>query len=219
MQHRLTLSSCPIDKIKRDKRGLFHEFAKSIDSCQPAQSAQANMGLNFSPTSDFLHVSEPYCRMLRLVVWQNTFYWTISRWWPLRITLSQMTDFELFRIERVCRRQFEIGWHWLKGLQMGGKHCGKRGNSSLRAISPFYHGVFKRLVSQGRQKVSLCGNGITHRGCHLAALCQNTPHTFWSRQSQFLPSECRINYFTIGWINRVFSLAENTRPLKDKETD
>ena len=24
----------------------------------------------------------------------------------------------------------------------------------------FYHSVFKRLVSQGRQKVSLCGNGI-----------------------------------------------------------
>ena len=24
------------------------------------------------------------------------------------------------------------------------------------------HSVFKRLVSQGRQKVSLCGNGLTH---------------------------------------------------------
>ena len=26
----------------------------------------------------------------------------------------------------------------------------------------FSHSVFKRLVSQGRQKVSLCGNGLTH---------------------------------------------------------
>ena len=42
---------------------------------------------------------------------------------------------------------------------MGRKHCGKR-NSSLRAISPFSHSVFKRLVSQGRQKVSLCWNGL-----------------------------------------------------------
>ena len=25
----------------------------------------------------------------------------------------------------------------------------------------FSHSVFKRLVSQGRQKVSLCGNGLT----------------------------------------------------------
>ena len=24
----------------------------------------------------------------------------------------------------------------------------------------FFHGVFKRLVSQGHQKVSLCGNGL-----------------------------------------------------------
>ena len=43
---------------------------------------------------------------------------------------------------------------------MGRKHCGKRRNCSLPAISPFTHSVFKRLVSQGRQKVSLCGNGL-----------------------------------------------------------
>ena len=44
-------------------------------------------------------------------------------------------------------------------MQAGRKHCGKRRNCSLRAISPF-PSVFKRLVSQGRQKVSLCGNGL-----------------------------------------------------------
>ena len=27
----------------------------------------------------------------------------------------------------------------------------------------FSHSVFKRLVSQGRQKVSLCGNGLNHK--------------------------------------------------------
>ena len=42
---------------------------------------------------------------------------------------------------------------------MGRKHCGKRRNCSLRAISPF-PSVFKRPVSQGRQKVSLCGNRL-----------------------------------------------------------
>ena len=42
---------------------------------------------------------------------------------------------------------------------MGRKHCGKRRNCSLRAISPF-PSVFNRLVSQGCQKVSLCGNGL-----------------------------------------------------------
>ena len=39
------------------------------------------------------------------------------------------------------------------------KHCGKRRNCLLRTISPF-SSVFRRLVSQGRQKVSLCGNGL-----------------------------------------------------------
>ena len=39
---------------------------------------------------------------------------------------------------------------------MGRKHCGKRRNCLLRAVSPF-HIVF---VSHGFQKVSLCGNGL-----------------------------------------------------------
>ena len=45
---------------------------------------------------------------------------------------------------------------------MGRKHCGKRRNCSLRAISPFPTVFCKRLVSQGRQKVSLCGNELNH---------------------------------------------------------
>ena len=40
------------------------------------------------------------------------------------------------------------------------ENTGKRRNCSLLAISPF-PSVFKRLVYQGRQKVSLCGNGLT----------------------------------------------------------
>ena len=31
----------------------------------------------------------------------------------------------------------------------------------------FSHSVFKRLVSQGRQKVSLCGNGLTNTCIYL----------------------------------------------------
>ena len=37
------------------------------------------------------------------------------------------------------------------------KHCGKRRN--MRIFS-FSQSVYKRLDSQGRQKVSLCGNGL-----------------------------------------------------------
>ena len=53
------------------------------------------------------------------------------------LTLSQTTNFTLFQIERVCRRQFWTWWKWQKVLQAGKKHYGKMRNCSLWAISPF----------------------------------------------------------------------------------
>ena len=38
--------------VKRDLNAL----AKSVDPCQPAQSAQADMGRHFSPSLNFLHI-------------------------------------------------------------------------------------------------------------------------------------------------------------------
>ena len=51
-------------------------------------------------------------------------------------------------------------------LQTGRKHCGKRRNCSLRAISPFPHSVFskgylKYSISFVRQSAALCGNGLS----------------------------------------------------------
>ena len=76
------------------------------------------------------------------------------------LTHYQTTNFRLFQTERVCRRQFQIWRKWKKVIQTGRKHCGKRRNCSWRAISPFPTVFFKRLVSQGRQSVLLCGNGL-----------------------------------------------------------
>ena len=42
---------------------------------------------------------------------------------------------------------------------MGRKHCGKRRNCSLQAISLFPT-VFSKFCFPGRQTVSLCGNGL-----------------------------------------------------------
>ena len=64
------------------------------------------------------------------------------------LTHYQTTNSRLFQTERVCRQQFQIWRKWQKAIQTGRKQCGKRRNCSL-------------LVSQGRQKVSLCGNGLT----------------------------------------------------------
>ena len=53
------------------------------------------------------------------------------------LTLSQTTNFRLFQIETVCRWQFQKWWKWQKGLKTDRKHCGKRRNCLLRAISHF----------------------------------------------------------------------------------
>ena len=46
-------------------------------------------------------------------------------------------------------------------IQTGRKHCGKKEKLLVTSNFSFSHSVFKRLVSQGRQKASLCGNGLT----------------------------------------------------------
>ena len=72
------------------------------------------------------------------------------------LTHYQTTNFRLFQTERVCRRQFQIWRKWKKVIQTGRKHCGKRRNCSLRAISPFptvfSEGLFHRGVKKCFQK-------------------------------------------------------------------
>ena len=82
------------------------------------------------------------------------------------LTHYQTTNFRLFQTERVCRRQFQISRKWQKVIQMGRKHCGKRRNCSLRAISPVPTVFSKGSFPRGCQKVSLCGNGLTHSLIH-----------------------------------------------------
>ena len=65
------------------------------------------------------------------------------------LTHYQMTNFRLFQIERLCRRQFKIRRKWQKVIQSGRKHSGKRKNCSLRAISPFPTVFSKGLFPRG----------------------------------------------------------------------
>ena len=71
------------------------------------------------------------------------------------LTLSQTTNFSLFQTEIVCRRQFLILWKWKKVLQKVRKHCGKRRNCSLRAISPFPT-VFSKALYCRHVKTRAC---------------------------------------------------------------
>ena len=45
----------PLNRAWTVNRGLI-DFAKSIDPCQPAQFAEADMGRNFSLSLNFLHI-------------------------------------------------------------------------------------------------------------------------------------------------------------------
>ena len=64
-----------------------------------------------------------------------------------------MTNFRLFQTERVCRRQFQFWQKWQKVIQTGRKHCGKRRNCSLWAISPFPTVFSKGLFPWGVKRV------------------------------------------------------------------
>ena len=76
------------------------------------------------------------------------------------LTLSQTTNFTLFQTERVCRRQFQIWWKWQKLLKICRKHCGKRRNCSLRAISPFPSVFSKDLYCRQVKAKAFFGKGL-----------------------------------------------------------
>ena len=77
----------------------------------------------------------------------------------LGLTHYQTTNFRLFQTERVCRRQFQIWWKWQEFNHMDRKHCGKRRNCSLRAISPFPTVFSKGLFPRGVKRCHCVGMG------------------------------------------------------------
>ena len=52
------------------KRGV-KASAKNIDACQPAQSAQADMGRHFLQSVNFLYVTGPVYLMMPTMIGQN----------------------------------------------------------------------------------------------------------------------------------------------------
>ena len=75
------------------------------------------------------------------------------------LTHYQTTDFRLFQTERVCRQQFQIPRKWKKVIQMGRKHCGKRKNCLLQAMSPFPKVFSKGLFPRGVKRCHCVGMG------------------------------------------------------------
>ena len=86
-----------------------------------------------------------------VIVWEwinlynNTIISSLLELWERRypslllrlLTHYQTRNFRLVQTERVCRRQFQTWREWQKVILTGRKHCGRRRNCPLRAISPF----------------------------------------------------------------------------------
>ena len=94
-------------------------------------------------------------KMKRWVIYK----YTLKDFTLYPLTLSQTTNFGLFQTQNVCRRQFQIWWKWQKVLEMGRKHCGKRRNCSLRAISPFPAVFSKDLYWEHVKRRACLGKG------------------------------------------------------------
>ena len=74
------------------------------------------------------------------------------------LTLSQTTIIRLFQTGRVSRRQFQICWKWQRAPHTSRKHCRKRRNCSLRAISCFPKVFSKDLYCIHVKNKGLFGN-------------------------------------------------------------
>ena len=79
----------------------------------------------------------------------------------LVLTHYKTTNFRLFQTETVCSGQCQIWQKWKKENQTSRNHCGEKENLLVTSNFSFSHSIFKRLLFQRHQKVSLCGNGLT----------------------------------------------------------
>ena len=131
----------------------------------------------------------------------------LTRW----LSLSQTTNFKLFQTERVCRRQFDVWWKWHKVRKMGRKHCGKRRNCSLWAISPFPT-VFSTDFSCRHVKTpGLFGKGLKHF-MGFTPTCYSTTVSQQGIDWLLLPRVHVVNMTTIctclEWTMQCFLLCE-----------
>ena len=142
------------DHASQTSPGLYVSFENTAEKGKIAYNRQF---LLFPQC--FLPIWRKFChfhqiwkfRLQTLSIWKSLKFVIWERVKNL-LTHYQTTNFRLFQTERVCRRQFQIWRKWQKAIQTDRKHCGKRRNCSLRAISPFptvfSNGLFPRGVKR-----------------------------------------------------------------------
>ena len=78
------------------------------------------------------------------------------------LTLSITTNFkqsDSSKLKEFADKNFKICCKWQKALQTGKKHCGKRRNCLLQAISPFPTVFFKDLYCRHVETRACLGKG------------------------------------------------------------
>ena len=153
---------------------LQHQsLENTVGKGEIAHNEQISSNLKLSSVNSFrLEESEIYCLGMGIMQQGNTqrpswlsplYYSNKLTWngpWCNNIlTHYQTTNFRLFQTERVSRRQFQIWQKWQKVIQMGRKHCEKRRNCSLPAISPFPTVFSKGLFPKGVKRCYCVGMG------------------------------------------------------------
>ena len=105
-----------------------------------------------------------YIKFCNLVQWIGRVYFNSEDTLSIHgITIEPITRRQNFRqvlVETNCRRHFKVNLKWKIGAIQCRKHCEKRRNCLLQAISPFSHNVFHSYISLVRQDAALCGNGL-----------------------------------------------------------
>ena len=141
-------------------QSIMQSFVKDFNlASQPS--------IELSRLSDFLFIFS-YPRFLRSAAYYFTvglsvctIGWLVLLRFNANLTRPQTTNLRLFKTKRVCRRQFQTLQKWQKAFKTGRKHCGKRRNCSLRAISPFPTVFSKDLYWRHVKNQGLFGKGLT----------------------------------------------------------
>ena len=120
------------------------------------------------------------------------------------LTHSNKTNSKLFQTESVCRRHIQIWWKMQKVLEVGGRHCGKRRNCSLRVIY-----LFPTVFSWDYYLQTRINQGLFRKGLFLiqnSTFCRS-----WTFKSK---SKILRSLFNNFQDNRVFWRTLRQRLLK-----
>ena len=127
------------------------------------------MQILFPLITYFLHLSGSFWPFQKHVkpVWATFLICIYSLFGQgLTLPVCKTTTSNSSKMKELADDNFKFDENGRKVLQTGRKHCGKRRNCSLQAISPFST-VFNSVILETRKNQGLFGKGLTHFLIHV----------------------------------------------------